>query len=95
MSMIGAQMSRVVPQPDNGLGQVVFESKNADAGSVQGEKFSARGFEAEKAGGQDAQKMPARKYQHVAFHCADAGQHAIGTDTDLRGHLAAGTTVPE
>ena len=46
-----AHMARAVPQPDHRGGQVVFVTQLAQAGGVQGEKFSGGRFQSQPARG--------------------------------------------
>lgn len=95
MSMPGAHVGRIIPQPDDRLGQVVLKSKYAYAGGAQSEKFSTGRFQPEKPGGQHPQHVTAGKYQHIALDRAHAFEHLIGAPPYLRGHFAARAAIAE
>src|SRR5512139_3198096 len=68
-----ADMPIVVPQPDDGLGQVVFVTQCTQARGGQHEVFPEGGLEAEPAPCEYPQKMCAGEKQHVTCD----GAHAL------------------
>src|SRR2546422_303805 len=90
-----AHMACIVPQPDRRLGQAVFVSQYTYACRGQHEKSSGSGFEPKPAGREHAQKMPARKNQHIAFDLAHTAHSVIGPAANLIWQFSAGAAIAE
>src|SRR5262245_46820216 len=82
-----ADMTRIVPQTNHGLGQVVLVSERAQACRAQEKETSGSRLEAEPAGGEHPEKMSARKQQHVARSPAHPAHHLVGPRAHLRRRL--------
>ena len=80
---------------DRRLGLVVLIAQRAQARSAQQQVSAARRVEAEPAGGEHPQEMPARKNQHVAFNGSDSAHYAVGARADLVGQFSSRTAFAE
>src|SRR5271165_811201 len=88
-------MAGFIPQPDYRLSQMVLLTQCAEARGAQQEILAGRHFKIEPASGEDAQEMPVRKNQHVAFDRAHPAHDAIGASADLFRRFSSGAAVAE
>src|SRR5947207_3598888 len=88
-----ACMPGIVPKSDCRIGKVMFVAESAKACYVQHKEFSDKWLEAQPAGSEHAQEMPARKNQHIAFDRAQPTDDTIGSGTDLLWRFSVGATV--
>src|SRR5208282_869265 len=88
-------MTAIVPKLDCGLGQFMLIAQRAEARSAQQEVPATSRVEAEPAGREHPQEMPARKNQHVAFDRAHSAHDAVGPRADLARRLSSGAAVTE
>src|SRR5271166_3636794 len=88
-------MTAIVPKLDCGLGQFMLIAQRAEARSAQQEVPATSRVEAEPAGREHPQEMPARKNQHVAFDRAHPAHDAIGPRAYLARRLSSGAAVTE
>src|SRR5205085_9021049 len=88
-----AHVTRAVPQSNNRLQAVMFVAKRRQAGRTEQKKPARRRFEAQPAGGQHAQEMPAREQEHIAVDRTNALDHGIRARTDLSRRFASRAAV--
>src|SRR6516162_3238212 len=78
-----ADMTRIIPQANHRLGQVVFVTQGTDARRAQEEVSTGSRFEPQPSSRKHAQEMPAGKEQHVPLKGPHSAYHAVGPDTNL------------
>src|SRR5271156_6815022 len=88
-------MTAIVPKLDCGLGQFMLIAQRAEARRAQQEVPATSRVEAEPAGREHPQEMPARKNQHVAFDRAHSAHDAVGPRSDPGRRLSSGAAGPE
>jgi hypothetical protein len=88
-------MMQVIPQSDCRSGQIVLVAKRAQARSAQQEIFARPGFQPKPTGGQDPEKVSARKNQNIPLDRAHALDHTIGSCTNLARRFPSWTAIAE
>src|ERR1700693_4431834 len=78
-----ARVASIIPQSDHGLGPVVLVAQLAQARGPKQEVSGGAGLDAEPAGGEHSQDMPAREEQDVPLNRAHTAHHSIRPGADL------------
>src|SRR5215216_528133 len=83
----------IIPEPDCGIGQIMFVAERAHACYVEHEKPCGSRLEAQPTRSEHTQEMSARKNQYIGVERADTRNNTIGTRANLFRRFSVRATI--